>query len=210
MWEHPTRCAWEASSSLSGDAGAGNTHTAACSFLLVPLTPLRSEQSSSHDDAPIQTPDVSECITYMNNYSTLSCLVWTSCHCKKNSERIPWKFSLPWVFLVSIRSSGISPGSYISWQMTQAECLHFLSVLRTQLGQGALLSLIFSKRGKKAEPAPGVPPVGSGGCTSVPRESVGLVLSIWHWIRLRSGQIFFFIYDTPPPTFYFFIHLWKF
>lgn len=78
---------------------------------------------------------------------------------------------------VSTRTStGISPGSYISLSDDSAGCLHCLPVMRRQLGQGALLSLVFPEREEKAEPARGVTPVSSGGCISVPGDVCGVDL----------------------------------
>lgn len=57
--------------------------------------------------------------------------------------------------------------------MTHAGCLHSLLALGTQLGWGALLSLIFPERAKRAEPAHGVTVVGSGGRIGVPGDVCG-------------------------------------
>lgn len=52
----------------------------------------------------------------------------------------------------------------------------------------------------KAELARGVTPAGSVGVSVSQEMSVWCILSIWCSKKIRSGQIFFFIfYDTPPP-----------
>lgn len=54
--------------------------------------------------------------------------------------------------------------------MTHAGCLHFLLLVRRQLGWRALVSLILPWDETRAEPARGVTPAGSGGRVGVPGD----------------------------------------
>lgn len=106
----------------------------------------------------------------------------------------------PWVSMRS--STGISPGSV---------CLHFCqSWADSRAGELCSASSFQSERRRLSQLMVSLQWLQEGVSVSH-GMAVGWILSTLCWIKFGSGQRFFFIlYDTSPPTFYFFIQLQKF
>lgn len=160
---------------------------------------------------PIQSPEIPECVTYMNNFSPerLSCPVWTFWHSKKDPIEV--------LTTLGILRSPPGPALESLQALTSASQMTQLGVCTVCQWWGdswarELCSASSSQREKRrlSQLVVSLQSVQEGVSVSQ-GMSLGWILSTWYSIKLRSGQIFFFIlYDTPPPTLYFFIHLRKF
>lgn len=158
---------------------------AACSLLLVPLTPLRSEQYLPRMMCPSKAQkslNVSHTWIILAPFPVQFELSVTprraqeGSHGSSHYHRFSWSPSGALESRQALTSAGR--------RLTLGVCA--FCQCWGELGWGALLSLVFPEWGKKAEPARGVAPVSSGGHFSVPGVSVGQIYMVLDQIKKWS------------------------